>query len=68
GTLTATEVKSGATTASDFFRSLDRLGEELEAKLPHLTYRPRLVYGGAERHKRSDIDIIPWFAIQELPW
>ncbi len=68
GTLTAAEVKSGATVASDFFRSLERLGEELEAKLPHLTYRPRLVYGGAERHKRSDIDIIPWFAIQELPW
>ena len=68
GILTATEVKSGATVASDFFRSLERLGEELEAKLPHLTYRPRLVYGGAERQRRSDIDIIPWSAIQELAW
>lgn len=62
--LLAVEVKSGATLAADWFgplRSLaDRLGQEVAAA--------RLVYGGGSRQFRSDVEVLPWYAVASVAW
>ena len=50
----AIEAKSGATVASDWFDSLNRVAKEL----PDITTRA-VVYGGAERQSRRDGDVVP---------
>lgn len=66
--LTAVEVKSGATIGSDFFAALERLGEEVSVRDRHLTYDPRLVYGGDAAQRRSAATVIPWREIHEHEW
>lgn len=66
--IVAIEAKSGATVAPDFFASLRRLGEDLAARGGEKTYRPKVVYGGRERQRRSDVEVVPWRAIQEVAW
>lgn len=61
----AVEVKSGAT--------LPRGGTESLAawSVPEssgATAVRRLVYGGDERQRRSDVDVIPWSEVQEAGW
>lgn len=64
----AVEAKSAATVASDFFAALQRLGKEVTARLPHVTYEPRLVYGGDEGQRRSVASVIPWAEIHDARW
>jgi len=52
--LTAIEIKSGMTVASDWFNPLNRVAEDL----PLITTRA-VVYGGAEPQQRTAADVIP---------
>ena len=61
------EAKSGATVASDFFEPLRRLvglAEGVEWR-PLL---PRVVYGGLDPQRRSDVEVVPWRQITEVHW
>ena len=50
----AIEIKSGATVASDYFTSLNRVSE----LVPAISART-VVYGGADRQSRSDCEVVP---------
>ena len=52
--ISAIEVKSGATIASDYCAALHRVG----ALLPAVTAKT-VVYGGSERQIRSDCEVVP---------
>lgn len=66
--LILTEVKSGATIASDFFDGLNRLSALVENKLPGVDVESRLVYGGSEGQKRTDVQVVPWNRMLDLDW
>ena len=66
--LTAVEVKSGATVVPHFFDALDRLRDEVSVREPHLTFEPRIVYGGEASQHRSAGTVIPWREIHEQTW
>ena len=57
----ATEIKSGATVASDWFGPLNRMAKEL----PEITTRA-VVYGGTERQSRRDGNVVPLIDLEEL--
>ncbi len=63
-----TESKSGATVASDFTTSVDRLARGLRERDAELIVTPRVIYGGALPQKRGDTEIIPWHAIDQSEW
>jgi hypothetical protein len=57
--ITAVEIKSGATLAGDFLKSLDSLSETLaEARGPEV--ERVLVYGGEQPSTRRGVRIVPW--------
>jgi len=60
--LTAAEMKSGRTIASDFFRGLD-VWTRVSG---HASDTPWLVYGGSERQSRAYAEVLPWSSIREL--
>lgn len=62
------EVKSGATLASDFFTALRELPAIAEAAGEGRQPVARLVYGGDEAQTRSDAEVIPWWAVQDVDW
>lgn len=64
----AVEAKSGGTVAPDFFQGLDGFGERVRRGAPHLAVERRLVYGGETRQRRTDVDVLPWRAIQDVEW
>lgn len=66
--LTATEVKSAATVATDFFTSLRRLGDDVASHDDHLEFDARVVYGGDAGQKRDTAAVIPWHRIHDLDW
>jgi uncharacterized protein len=66
--LTPVEVKSGRTVGSDFFRALHGFGERMEADAAHRELRPRLIFGGDARQRRTPVDVIPWRQLHEVPW
>ncbi len=66
--LTAVEVKSSATIARDFFSGLKRLGEYVEAHKSHLTYQPRVIFGGEEGQNRRQGKVLPWRQIHDVAW
>jgi hypothetical protein len=66
--LTAVEVKSGATVVPDFFKALRRLGDEVSEREPHVTFEPRVVYGGDAAQRRSAATVIPWRRLHEHTW
>lgn len=53
--LTAIEIKSGMTVASDWFKPLNKIAEDL----PAITTKA-VVYGGTEPQQRTTADVIPW--------
>ena len=57
----AIEIKSGATVASDWFDSLDRIAKAL----PEITARA-VVYGGTERQSRRDGEVVPLTGLGEM--
>ena len=68
--LTAIEIKSGMTVASDWFKPLNDIADDL----PQSTTKA-VVYGGSEPQHRTAADVIPWggFAdylkqIDAAPW
>ncbi len=66
--LTATEMKSSATIAADFFDALRRLGKHVKRTAPHLNFDARIVFGGEAGQRRSDATVISWNEIHEHPW
>ncbi len=54
----AIEIKSGATVATDYFTSLNRVAE----LVPAISART-VVYGGADRQSRSDSEVVPLSAL-----
>lgn len=57
----AIEIKAGATAASDWRRSLDRVA----GLVPRISTKA-VVYGGAERHIRGDCEVTPLGEIGQL--
>lgn len=51
----AVEIKSGSTISSDSFASLNRAAEQVS----NLTHKV-VVYGGAARQSRSDVEVLPF--------
>ncbi len=66
--LILTEVKSGATVASDWLVPLVRLRERLQASGESRSIELRLVHGGDASHERQGVGLIPWWQIHEHPW
>lgn len=68
--LTAVEMKSAATVASDFFRNLLALKNRLDKRgaVPGQELRLRLVYGGETAQRREGVDVVPWHAVQDVSW
>lgn len=64
--LEAIEIKSGATLATDSFKSLDRFRERLAGAAAGPTIHPHLVYGGAESQRRSNAHVWTWRDLPEL--
>jgi len=58
--LTAIEIKSGATIASDYFANLNYFQTMYDKALS------KVIYGGLETQKRSAADIYPWFQMNDL--
>ena len=57
----AIEIKAGATVASDFFQSLNRVAE----LVPGVSFKA-VVYGGASRQSRNDCEVTPLNHLAEL--
>lgn len=66
--LIATEVKSGATLASDSFTGLKRLRDRIEESALETETDFRLVFGGEQGQRRTGVDAIPWREVQDRPW
>ncbi|MEM6321687.1 MAG: ATP-binding protein [Bacteroidota bacterium] len=62
-TLHTLEIKSGKTINRSFFKNLTYF-KELEQKLAVASY---LIYGGREIQRRSDITVLGWNQLGELP-
>ncbi|MCY4150546.1 MAG: ATP-binding protein [Gammaproteobacteria bacterium] len=59
--MVAIEIKSGATVASDWFKSLDRIAR----LIPEISSK-NIVYGGSERQFRQDAEIFPFNGMHEM--
>jgi predicted AAA+ superfamily ATPase len=66
--LTATEVKSAATVATDFFTSLRRFRSDVSSSDDHLEFDARVVYGGDTGQEREAATVIPWYRIHDRSW
>lgn len=62
------EAKSGATVASDFTQSVDRLAHAVRRQSHLLAVSSRVVYGGAMRQSRGDTLVLPWHEIDLMEW
>ena len=67
-TLTAVEIKSGATVASDWFANLGQFGKAVADAVPGRQVRSRLVYGGDERQLRTAAEVLPWRGVAGVGW
>ena len=64
----AVEVKSGTKVGSDFLRGLRRFRAEGEEQARDLDVDLRLVYGGDQGLRRTDIVVVPWSEVPEQEW
>ena len=62
------EVKAGATVNQDFFRNLRRFRDALHQAESGGEVISRLIYGGDNWQKRTDIEVVPWAGITDLAW
>jgi len=60
------EIKSGATTNSDFFKNLKRFSDRMKGAVKKRPLRSHVVYGGDDSQKRSDAQVLSWRHIQRL--
>jgi uncharacterized protein len=63
-----TEVKSGATVASDFTTSVERLALEMGVHTRDKVIATRVVYGGDMAQSRGATEIVPWRAVDQAGW
>jgi predicted AAA+ superfamily ATPase len=68
GRLTAVEVKSSSTVASDFFTSLSRLGDRVSDRQRHAKFDARIVYAGDTDQRRQETDVIAWHRLHARHW
>jgi len=66
--VTAVEVRSAETIASDFFRGLNRLAEWFEWAGGPGTLRRFLVYAGERGQRRTSATVIPWDRVATTRW
>ncbi len=62
GRLHPIEIKSGATIRSDMFKSIKKWKELSGGFCGDL----KLVYGGEQKQRRTDLEIIPWSSIDDM--
>ena len=62
-----TEVKSGATVASDFTHAIERLADGLRMRDTDMAITTHVVYGGSTRQTRGRTQIVPWHEIDATP-
>jgi len=66
--VSAIEIKSGQTINRDFFRGLDRLGEQVARQISGYEYERYLIYGGDGAYRRQDTEVIPWSGVATREW
>ena len=60
------EIKSGATTNSDFFKNLKRFSDRMKGAGKKRPLRSHVVYGGDDSQQRSDAQVLSWRHIHRL--
>lgn len=60
------EIKAGATVASDWFGALRTFVERAGGALDGLPVEPVLVYGGEERQRWGEVEVVPWRELAAL--
>ena len=68
GRLVAADAKSGATVQPSFFRGLRRFAERLSEAGDDRRVDSRVVYGGEDEQRRSDVHVVPWARIADVAW
>jgi hypothetical protein len=68
GSVIAVEAKSGQTVAGDFIRGLRVFDAVLDSAGINWRVVRRVVFGGATRQRRTDVDILPWSSIDRVTW
>jgi hypothetical protein len=66
--LTAVEIKSSRTVASDFFDALERFAQWATSEAGVDRVDKVLVYGGDRRQRRARGLVIPWSAVSTHRW
>lgn len=66
--LLATEIKSGQTVAGDFFTNLEKLEAWRPGLFDERSLDLRVVYGGSQRQRRRQVDVIPWDEMNDVAW
>lgn len=60
------EIKSGATTNSDFFKNLKRFSDRMKNSERPRIVQNHVVYGGDDSQQRSEAQVVSWRHIQRL--
>jgi hypothetical protein len=63
-----TEVKSGATVASDFVDGVRAVAERLALRDANTRSATRVVYGGTASQRRGETEIVPWNRVDRVWW
>lgn len=64
----AVETKSAQTVAEDFFRDLSAFARLVGTGRRSPAVRPVLLYGGAERQRRTAVEVLPWAMVDRYDW
>jgi predicted AAA+ superfamily ATPase len=64
--LATVEIKSGATTAADFFNNLKRFSDRMKGASQTRRIRSHVVYGGDDSQQRSDAQVLSWRHVQRV--
>jgi predicted AAA+ superfamily ATPase len=62
---TVVEAKASKTVSEDAIASSERVTKAIGNEFP---VRKVVIYGGEERHRRADVDIVPWREIHSIDW